>query len=71
MIFHDPEVAREGRYRYMRGWIWVHVRDDLGSRVCTIMGLESGKSRAVSALVRKHFATFLSKTYNNVVFYTF
>ena len=71
MIFHDPEVAREGLYRCMPGWIWVHVRANLGSRGCTIMGLESGKSRAVSAWVRKHSATIFSKTYNNVVFYTF
>ena len=40
----------------------------MGSRECVVMGL---KSRAVSALVTKHFVTIFSKTCNKYDFRTF
>ena len=43
--------------------IWVHPRANIGSREGSVMGLES---RAVSAQVTKHFATFSVTLYQSI-----
>ena len=51
----NADGACEGRY----GCVGGPTRAHMGSRECVVMGL---KSRAVSALVTKHFVTIFSKT---------
>ena len=51
-IIYDAEGAREGRYGFTRGPLWVHMRADMGEQA--VMGLQS---RAVSAQVTKHFVS--------------
>ena len=61
-FIYDAEGAHEGRYGYMRGLKWVHVKANMGSREQAVMGFES---RAVSAQLTKHFVTIFSTTCNN------
>ena len=61
-VIYDADGARKGRYGYMQGPIWVHVRAIMGSGEWAVMGL---KSQAVSAHVTKHFVTIFNKVCNN------
>ena len=47
-MIYDAEGACEGRFECTRGPIWVHVREDMGSREWAVMCLQS---QAVSAQV--------------------
>ena len=57
-IIYDAEGANKGRYGCTRADIGSR-EVDMGSRERAVMGLES---RAVSALVTKHFVTIFCKT---------
>ena len=63
-VIYDADGACQGRYECVRG----PRRANVGSRECVVMGL---KSRAVSALVTKHFVTVFSKTCNKYNIRTF
>ena len=38
-IIYDAEGALKGQYRCVRGVIWVHGRDNMGSSEWAVMGL--------------------------------
>ena len=56
-VIYDAEGACEGWYRCTPGLIWGHARAIMGSREGGVIGLAS---RAVSALVTKHFIIIFS-----------
>ena len=60
-VISDTDGACKGRYGCKPGLICAHMRADMGLLERVVMGLES---RAVSALVIKHFVTIFSKTCN-------